>query len=124
MTEIKKKVDSEWKKKAEEEKEKLDEVKEKVEEQLKAEEGPLPPPTFLSFLAGLELEARLALGEIKHPQTKEARKDLVGAQYVIDTLSLLQEKTKGNLSHEEERVLQNLLTELRFRFVQAKATPK
>jgi hypothetical protein len=120
MTEIKKKVDSEWKKRAEEEKEKLEEVKERVEEQLEAEEGPLPPPTFLSFLAGLDLEARLALGEIKHPQTAQARKDLVAAQYVVDTLALLQEKTKGNLTSDEDRTLQNLLTELRFRFVQAK----
>ncbi|HZU96251.1 MAG TPA: DUF1844 domain-containing protein [Planctomycetota bacterium] len=120
MTEIKKKVDSEWKKRAEEEKEKLEEVKERVEEQLEAEEGPLPPPTFLSFLAGLDLEARLALGEIKHPQTGQAKKDLIAAQYVIDTLALLQEKTKGNLTSDEERTLQNLLTELRFRFVQAR----
>jgi hypothetical protein len=123
MSEIKKKVDSEWKKKAEEEKQKLEEVKEQVEEKLKAEEGPLPPPTFLNFLGGLDLECRLALGEIKHPQTREARKDLVSAQYVIDTLALLQEKTKNNLTHDEERVLQNLLTELRFRFVQAKGKP-
>jgi hypothetical protein len=120
MTEIKKKVDSEWKKKAAEEKEKLEEVKERVEEQLEAQEGPLPPPSFLSFLAGLELEARLSLGEIKHPQTGQAKKDLVSAQYVIDTLALLQEKTKGNLTSDEERTLQNMLTELRFRFVQAR----
>ena len=55
MTEIKKKVDSEWKKKAEEEKEKLEEVKEKIEEKIEAESGPLPPPTFLGFLEGLAL---------------------------------------------------------------------
>lgn len=123
MTEIKKKVDDEWKKKAAEEKEKLEEVKGKVEEQLKADEGPLPPPDFLSFLEGLALEAQLALGLVKHPQTGQAKKDLVAAQYVVDTLAMLQEKTKNNLTTEEERVLQNLLTELRFRFVQAKQTP-
>ena len=123
MTEIQKKVDSEWKKKAEEEKEKLEQVKEKIEEKIEADAGPLPPPTFLGFLEGLALEAQLALGLIKHPQTNEAKVDLVAAQYVIDTISLLQEKTKGNLTSDEDRLLQNLLTELRFRFVQARPNP-
>jgi hypothetical protein len=120
MSEIKKKVDSEWKRKAEEEKAKLEEVKEKVEERLKAEEGPLPPVDFLGFLEGLALEAQLALGLMKHPQTGETKKDLVSAQYVIDTIALLQQKTKGNLTPDEEHFLQSLLTELRLRFVQAK----
>src|SRR5262245_44052700 len=120
MAEIKKKVDSEWKKKAEEDKAKLEEVKEKVEEEIGAEEGPLPPATFSQVLAGLDLEARLSLGEIKHPVTGEKREDLAAAQYVIDTLAMLQEKTKGNLETGEEILLQNLLTELRFRFVEAK----
>jgi hypothetical protein len=120
MSDIKKKVDSEWKKKAEDDKAKLEEVKEQAEEQLAADEGPLPPPTFAHFLAGLDLEARLALGEMKHPVTKEQRQDLVAAQYVIDTLALLKEKTKGNLETDEDILMQNLLTDLRFRFVQAK----
>src|SRR5579872_7073475 len=100
MSDVKKKVDSEWKKRAEEEKAKLETEKEKVEAAAAAEAAPLPPPTFAGFLAGLELETRLALGEVKHPQTGEVRKDLVSAQYVIDTLALLQEKTKGNRSEE------------------------
>jgi hypothetical protein len=120
MTDIKKKVDSEWKKKAEEEKEKLEEVKEKVEKELEERAGPLPPPSYLGFLEGLALEAHLALGLVKHPQTGEAKKDLEAAQYVIDTIALLQAKTKGNLTPDEERATQNLLTELRMRFVQAK----
>lgn len=117
---IKKKVDSEWKKKAEEEKEKLEEVKEKVEEEIRSKDEPLPPPDFLQFLEGLAIQAQLALGLMKHPQTKEAKVDLVEAQYVIDTISLLRDKTKGNLTPDEDRLMQNLLTELRFRFVQAK----
>jgi hypothetical protein len=117
--EIKKKVDSEWKKKAEEEKEKLEAAEKKVEEDLAAAEGPLPPLDFLGFLEGLALEAQLSLGLIKHPQTGEQKVNLHAAQYVIDTLALLQEKTKGNLSSDEDRFLQNLLTELRFRFIQA-----
>jgi len=120
MSDIKKKVDSEWKKKAEDDKAKLEEVKEHIEEEAAAATGPLPPPNFAQFIAGLDFEARLSLGEIKHPVTKEVRQDLVAAQYVIDTLALLQEKTKGNLDTDEEILLQNLLTELRFRFVQAK----
>lgn len=120
MSEIKKKVDSDWKKKAEEDKVKLEEVKEKVAEEVRAAEGPLPPPSFAQFLAGLDMEARLCLGDMKHPVSGETKEDLIAAQYVIDTIALIQEKTKGNLETGEEILLQNLLTELRFRFVEAK----
>jgi hypothetical protein len=120
MSEVKKKVDSEWKRKAEEDKAKLEVEREKAEEKLKAAAEPLPPPTFLQFLAGLEMEARMALGDMKHPVSGELRKDLLSAQYVIETLGLLQEKTQGNLDTDEEIRLQNLLTDLRFRFVEAK----
>lgn len=120
MSEPKKKVDSDWKKRAEEDKARLEAVAEQTEKKLEEAEGPLPPPTFLAFLANLELETRLALGEMKHPSTNEARKDLVAAQYLIDTIAMLQEKTKGNRDTREDLAIQNLLTELRFRFVEAR----
>lgn len=123
MSEVKKKVDSEWKRKAEEDKAKLGAASEKAEEKQREQDEPLPPPTFVQFLGGLELEARMALGDMKHPVTKEVRKDLLAAQYVIETLALIQEKTKGNLDTDEEIRLQNLLTDLRFRFVEAKKKP-
>lgn len=55
-------------------------------------------------------------------EEKEGEKsepDLDGARHFIDLLSMIQDKTRGNLSLEEQRLIENTLTELRFRFVQA-----
>lgn len=115
-TEPKKKVDDAWKRQAEEEKKKLEEKLEKD-----PGEKPLPPATFGTFLASLELQARLALGELRDPESKEPVKpDLRMAQYLIDTIAMLQEKTEGNLEPAEAEGLQELLTSLRLGFVQAK----
>lgn len=53
------------------------------------------------------------------PEDQKPEPDLELARHSIDLLGVLQEKTKGNLSMEEQRLLENSLTELRFRFVQA-----
>lgn len=57
------------------------------------------------------------LGEVPDPIAKEAKQNLEQAQRTIDILSLLEEKTKGNLSKEEEDLLQNLLYELRMKYL-------
>lgn len=54
---------------------------------------------------------------------EEPAKDLAMARHAIDLLAVLRYKCKGNLSLEEQRLLENSLTELRFRFVQASQTP-
>lgn len=74
-------------------------------------------PTFLGFLVGLVNGAASYLGLVPHPESGRAVVDLLAAKQMIDILSLLQEKTRGNLTSEEEEFLQNSLTELRLVYV-------
>jgi hypothetical protein len=78
---------------------------------------PLPPATFEFLVASMRFQAELAMGVIK--MSEEDQTDLDTARHVIDLLSMLEEKTRGNLSLEEKRLIENSVTELRFRFVQA-----
>jgi hypothetical protein len=73
--------------------------------------------TFERFLASLYMTAMLQLG-LMHEQGGQPRIDLIGARQTIDTLSLLGEKTKGNLTAAEEGFLQNSLYELRMAYVE------
>jgi hypothetical protein len=73
--------------------------------------------TFERFMASLYMSAMLQLG-MMHEQGGQPRIDLIGARQTIDTLGLLQEKTKGNLSSAEEGFLQNCLYELRMAYVE------
>jgi hypothetical protein len=73
--------------------------------------------TFERFMASLYMTAMLQLG-LMHEQGGQPRIDLIGARQTIDTLSLLSEKTKGNLTNAEENFLQNCLYELRMAYVE------
>ncbi len=73
--------------------------------------------TFERFMASLYMSAMLQLG-LMHEQGGQPRVDLIGARQTIDTLSLLSEKTKGNLTGAEENFLQNCLYELRMAYVE------
>lgn len=73
--------------------------------------------TFERFLASLYMTAMLQLG-LMHQQGDQPRLDIIGARQTIDTLSLLAEKTKGNLTPTEETFLQNSLYEVRMAYVE------
>jgi hypothetical protein len=73
--------------------------------------------TFERFMASLYMSAMLQLG-LMHEQGGAPRIDLIGARQTIDTLGLLQEKTKGNLTSAEETFLHNCLYELRMAYVE------
>jgi len=73
--------------------------------------------TFERFMASLYMSAMMQLG-LMHEQGGQPRVDLIGARQTIDTLSLLSEKTKGNLTSAEENFLQNVLYELRMAYVE------
>ena len=73
--------------------------------------------TFERFLASLYMSAMLQLG-LMHEEGAQPRVDLIGARQSIDTLGLLQEKTKGNLTPAESNFLQNCLYELRMAYVE------
>jgi Domain of unknown function (DUF1844) len=72
---------------------------------------------FASFLISLGTQAFMHLGDIPNPLTQQREKDLPAAKQMIDLLGILQTKTQGNLSADEERLLQQLLLDLRLRYV-------
>ena len=80
---------------------------------------PLPPASFSFLVFSLRAQAEMQLGLMQFGEKEKAEPDLPLARHTIDLLGMLLEKTKGNLSLEEQRLLENSLTELRFRFVQA-----
>jgi hypothetical protein len=77
-----------------------------------------PDPRFLQFVQAIAAEALICLGQIPNPMTGQAEQDLGHAKGSIGTLMMLQEKTKGNLSPEEERALRQVITELQSIYVQ------
>ncbi len=87
-----------------------------------ADERKSAPIDFYTFVLSLASSAFVHLGDAPHPETGEpVPPDFPLAQQTIDILAMLREKTKGNLTQEEEKFLENLLTDLRLRFVQKSA---
>ena len=72
-----------------------------------------PNPDFSFFITTISIQASIALGQIVSPATNKIEEDLTQAKFLIDTLGMLQEKTKGNLNLNESKLLENLLYELR-----------
>ena len=122
--EIKKRVDESW--------------KEEVDRERRLTGGPAPQPSgatpssapsspkrdapgpegeFEMFISSLSMQAMMALGEMPHPMTGEVQEELEQARYLIDVLGMLQGKTKGNLTPQEEQLLEGILYELRMKYV-------
>jgi uncharacterized protein DUF1844 len=80
----------------------------------------VPPANFLFLVESILMQAQIQLGLLTFGEKddEESEPNLPLARHSIDLLGVLQEKTKGNLTVEEQRLLENGLTELRFRFVQ------
>jgi hypothetical protein len=77
--------------------------------------------SFTAFVLSLASTAAIHFGDLPDPQTNEpVEPNLEGAAQMIDILSLLEEKTRGNLTPEENQILGQVLYELRLRFVEAK----
>ena len=84
-----------------------------------ADSQALPPATFTFLVLSLRAQTEIQLGLMHFGEDEEKpRPNLPVARHSIDLLAMLLEKTKGNLALEERRLLENSLTELRFRFVQ------
>jgi Domain of unknown function (DUF1844) len=80
---------------------------------------PLPPPTFEFLVLSLKTQTEMHLGLFSFGENESAEEpNLPSARHAIDMLAMIAEKTRGNLSIEEQRLIENSLTELRFRFVQ------
>ena len=76
------------------------------------------PVDFGTFVLSLGSSALVHLGEIQHPETPEAKENMLLARQTIDLLAMLEEKTRGNLTGEETRFLSDLLADLRLKFVE------
>ncbi|HTS25211.1 MAG TPA: DUF1844 domain-containing protein [Bryobacteraceae bacterium] len=79
---------------------------------------PLPPPSFSFIVLSLRAQAQMQLGLMHFGEEEKPEPDLRMARHTIDLMSILLDKTKGNLELDERRLLENSLTELRFRYVQ------
>jgi hypothetical protein len=108
--------------KKEAEEESLAKEKEKVDEPIKKDKGqesPLPEISFTNLLFSLSTSALIQLGEIQDPVTQQSSKNIPLAKQTIDLLGMLREKTKGNLTADEEKFLESILYDLRMRYVRA-----
>jgi hypothetical protein len=98
---------------------------EKEREKLKEEEGsseqdiPFPEINFSSFLFSISTSALIQLGEIQDPVSQTRDKNLPLAKQTIDLIGMLKEKTKGNLTPDEEKLIEHILFDLRMRYVKA-----
>jgi hypothetical protein len=79
--------------------------------------APLPEVDFSALVFSLSTQALIQLGEVDDPATKKKEQNLPQARQTIDILGILKEKTQGNLTPEEQSLLDNLLYDLRMRFV-------
>ena len=132
-------VDDDWKTQAQAEKEKLAEEIEKGKQQRPAAgpqtpgaegpqtpgaEGPqdehrqLPPASFSTLVSFLVTQIMMSLGGYQDPETKRVYVDLDLAKHHIDTLSVLEDKTRGNLIDEEKKLLDRVIYETRMQYVQ------
>jgi hypothetical protein len=99
--------------------EKVNGKKEARKEARAEQPPPVPEITFSTFVYSLSTSVLVHLGEIPEPITEKMDKNLPLAKQTIDILGILQEKTKGNLTHEEENLLDSFLYDLRMRYVKA-----
>jgi hypothetical protein len=80
---------------------------------------PLPPANFAFLVESILMQTQMQLGLLRFSETEEENEpNLPLARHSIDMLGMLQDKTRGNLTTEEQRLIENGLTELRFRFIQ------
>ncbi len=108
MENEKKHIDESWK----------DAVNKEKGSEVNQNEPHYPEPDFKFFVTTLSLQATIALGNMPNPVTNKVEVDLSQAKLLIDTLAMLKEKTTGNLSTEEDSLLDNMLYELRMNYIE------
>lgn len=104
---LEKKVDEKWKESAEQEK------------SIPGSDN-LPPfeMDFSGFITSLGLQAMIFLGEIPNPVSQKIEENFAQAKFIIDTILMLRDKTKGNLTAEETNLMDNFIYELQMKFVE------
>jgi hypothetical protein len=99
----------------------VSEPKDKAEQGVGAEpygDDALPHIDFATFVLSLSHSALMHLGEAPHPDTGSVERNLPLARQTIDLIGMLEEKTRGNLVGEEERLISQILFDLRMRYVE------
>ena len=81
------------------------------------EAPPKPSIDFPSYILSYYTQGLVLLGEVPNPYTNKKEEDVEAVRHTIEILSMLEEKTKGNLSNEEQKLLENVLYELRMKFM-------
>ena len=104
-----KKVDQDWKNHVEREKQTAQSDNKEYYE-----------PTFKVFISSLSMQAMIAIGKLENPITKKMEKNMDQARYLIDTLGIIKEKTKGNLAEDEQIILDESLFNLRMMYIDDK----
>jgi hypothetical protein len=107
-------VDDDWKTQAQKEKERLAEETKDV-----GEGGPMPQASFVELINLLTMQIVVGLGGLQGAGGQNVQPNFDLAKFYIDLLDVLAEKTKGNLSPEEERLVTAVLHEMRLRYVEA-----
>ncbi len=79
---------------------------------------------FVGLISSLSSQAYMQMGKLKNPMTDKIERDLQGASLSIDIISMLKEKSSGNLSKEEEHFIDHTLQELRLNYVSEKDKPE
>jgi hypothetical protein len=113
-------IDEDWKKEAQKEKEVLaaqEETEKKKAKASRPRHGPLPKGNFAALVSMLVTQTLFSLGLLEIEGQEKREPDLALAKYNIDMLETLQEKTKGNLTKEEEKLLENTINEIRMGYV-------
>jgi hypothetical protein len=82
------------------------------------------PASFVNFIMSIASNAASALGMMEHPVTHEREVDLELAKHWIDVLGMLQKKTRGNLSAQEQQIVEGLLSDLRMQYVSLASSPQ
>jgi hypothetical protein len=111
-------IDEDWKQEAKKEKDVLAaEEEQKKEEQQTQHRGPLPKGDLAALISMLTTQAFFSMGAFKIEGQEDHEPDLELARYNIDMLETIEEKTKGNLSEQEEKVLKDTLNQVRMAYV-------
>ena len=102
----------------------MQDVKEKrstIEGPAEGEEAPQPllPLDFSTFILSLASTAMVHLGQLPRPEGEAVQRDLPAAKQAIDMLTMLEEKTRGNLDESEQKLLRTVLYDLRVAYVDA-----
>lgn len=95
-------------------------VMEEEKQQGASSKKPLPKIDFSGFLLSFYSSGLVQLGKVEDPSTGQKTVDLDLARHTIDMIAMLEQKTRGNLTHDEENLLKALLSEIRMAYVEAK----